>query len=117
MNQKEDFEFKDEESKKMWELYCKINVDDAYGTTVISYIKRWALLMQNEINSGKKIADIAKDTSRRADIEGITGYMYGCAVAVLAQYWKYGEELRNWHNQEYGYEGDGVANPIKLEFL
>ena len=40
MNQKEEIELKDEESKNMWELYCRINAQDEYGITVISYIKR-----------------------------------------------------------------------------
>jgi len=42
---------------------------------------------------------------------GITGFMYGCAVNLLSQCWKHGEELRKWHNKEYGHEGDGVVNP------
>ena len=49
--------------------------------------------------------------SHEADIEGITGFMYGCAVSILAQCWKYGEELRKWNNREYYYDGNGVVNP------
>ncbi|WP_239255521.1 hypothetical protein [Listeria ilorinensis] len=37
--------------------------------------------------------------------------MYGAAVAALAHCWKYGEELKKWHNGQYGHEGDGVVNP------
>ena len=40
--------------------------------------------------------------------------MYGCAVSILSQCWKYGEELRKWHNKEYNYDGDGVVNPAVL---
>lgn len=40
--------------------------------------------------------------------------MYGCAVNILAQCWKYGEELRKWHNKEYNYNGNGVVNPAVL---
>lgn len=40
--------------------------------------------------------------------------MYGMAVSILSQCWKYGEFLRKWHNKEYGYEGDGVVNPAVM---
>jgi hypothetical protein len=40
--------------------------------------------------------------------------MYGYAVNALSQSWKYGEELRKWHNTDYGYEGDGIVNPAVL---
>lgn len=62
----------------------------------------------------KAIVDNAERLSHDADVEGITGFMYGCAVNILAQCWEYGEELRKWHNKEYGYEGDGVVNPAIL---
>ena len=55
--------------------------------------------------------DNADKCSHEADTEGITGFMYGCAMIILAQCWKYGEYLRKWHNKEYGYDGDGVVNP------
>lgn len=38
----------------------------------------------------------------------------GYAVNVLSMSWKYGEELRNWHNKKYGYTGDGTVNPAML---
>ena len=62
----------------------------------------------------KDLVLIADEASKVADIEGITGFMYGCAVNTLSQLWKYGEELRKWHNKDYGYEGDGVVNPAIL---
>lgn len=56
------------------------------------------------------------------DDDGITGFMYGCAVQMLAKSWKHGEALRRWHNKEtqIGMEGDkanetgGVLNPALL---
>jgi hypothetical protein len=57
------------------------------------------------------------------DAEGITGFMFGCAVLVLAKCWKYGEALRRWHNRDtqIGTEGDhanetgGVLNPALID--
>ena len=66
------------------------------------------------IAEGKTVAEIADQTSKNCDIDLITGFMYGCAVNALSQCWTYGEELRKWHNNDYGYEGDGVVNPAVL---
>lgn len=58
--------------------------------------------------------DNADHLSHEANIEDITGFMYGMAVNILSQCWQYGEELRKWHNKEYNYEGNGVVNPTIL---
>ena len=104
-----------EELYKDW--YNK-NLDD-YGRACFTYAERWAEMMEAVIAESddsvqKVIADNADRLSHEADIEGITGFMYGCAVNILAQCWEYGEELRKWHNKEWGYEGDGVVNPAIL---
>ena len=62
----------------------------------------------------KVIVDNADKLSYEVDEEGITGFMYGCAVSILSQCWEYGEYLRKWHNGEYDYDGDGVVNPAVL---
>ena len=101
-----------EETYKNW--YEKNT--DAYGRACFTYAERWAGLLEKEIEKSeeetqKVIIKCAEKLSHIADVEGITGYMYGCAVNILAQCWEYGEELRKWHNKEYGYEGEGVVNP------
>lgn len=104
------------------EQYYKDWIDkntDSYGRGCFTYAERWAKMMENLIESStdepmKVIIDNADRLSREADTEGITGFMYGCAVNILSQCWKYGEELRKWHNKEYNYEGDGVVNPAVL---
>ena len=97
-------------NKKGWERFVTAN-NDPYGSGVVRYAERWANMMEQEMESGKSLIDIADATSNKADTEGITGYMYGCAVSVLSQVWEHGEELRKWHNKEYGYEGNGTVNP------
>jgi hypothetical protein len=98
------------------------NNKDAYGSGVIRYCERWANMMEERIGDGEKIETFAKQTSHDADTEGITGFMYGCAVSILSQVWEHGEELRRWHNIEtqIGSEGEeanksgGVLNPALL---
>ena len=74
---------------------------DPYGNAVYEYLIR-------------SISDMAEETSYEADTEGITGFMYGCAVNILSQTWEYGEELRTWLNSPYGYKGEGTVNPAVL---
>lgn len=91
---------------------------DPYGHAVFVFAERWAESMEKLIEitgePEKTITENAEMLSRAADIEGITGYMYGCAISILADCWEYGEILRKWHNKEYNYEGDGVVNPAIL---
>jgi hypothetical protein len=110
-------------NKPLWDEGLVKN-KDFYGRGVYIYAERWARLMQLGIKSGKQLEDIAEKTSREADVDGITGFMYGCAVSILSQGWKYGEDLRRWHNKkiQIGNEGDraneegGVLNPAMLSF-
>lgn len=105
-----------------WKRFKNVN-KDGYGGAVVAYAERWARLMQLEIASGKILENVAEDTSREANIEGITGFMYGFAVSTLVSYWKHGERLRRWHNlkTQIGNEGEnanksgGVLNPALLK--
>lgn len=97
-------------NKEHWEKWVDNNTDP-YGSAVVRYAERWADLMEQKINTGEKLVDIASKTSDEADTEGITGFMYGYAVQVLSDVWKYGEDLRLWHNKKYKYEGSGAVNP------
>lgn len=104
-----------------WKKSCEIN-SDGYGGAVMTYAERWARLMEGRMNKGEKIAAIADECSHLADSEGITGFMYGCAVNILAQVWVHGEALRLWHNLktqlrdegEKANESGGVLNPALL---
>lgn len=102
-----------------WQKFKTVN---DYGGAVVTYSERWARLMQVEMANGKKLEDVADAASHEANLEGITGFMYGCAVSTLSQCWKHGEQLRRWHNikVQLGNEGEkanesgGVLNPALL---
>jgi hypothetical protein len=116
-------EVKDEEieitDQENWDDRKTKNADD-YGAAILRYAEHWATLMQAQAKKeGKEIdmqfiIDHAREASFKADVEGITGFMYGAAVSVLAKCWKYGELLRKWHNKEYSNDGDGIVNPAVL---
>ena len=98
------------------------NNSDPYGKGVIDFAIRWADIMELKIANGEPLNDVASQASHEADTEGITGFMYGCAVGFLATSWEHGEQLRKWHNKDcqLGTEGDeanesgGVLNPALM---
>ena len=98
-----------------YQIFAETNSKNGYSYGVVTYIQRWADMMESLIlNEGLSVSEAATKTEHEADREGITGFMYGCAVNALSQLWEYGEELRKWHNKDYGYNGDGVVNPAIL---
>jgi len=96
--------------------------DDPYSRAVFTYAERWANMMEAALAEGKSLESCAKLLSHEADVEGITGFMYGAAVSVLASVWEHGEALRRWHNLslqlkdegEKANENGGVLNPAML---
>lgn len=104
-----------------WEAFSQVNTDP-YGARIVRFADEWARLMEARLATGETIASCAQDTATLANDDGITGYMYGCAVSILAQCWAHGEALRRWHNHttQLHDEGDranaegGVLNPALL---
>jgi len=95
-------------NQEAWDKW-KASNQDGYGKACVTYAERWADLMEKRIMDidGSRLEDIAKQASHDADTEGITGFMYGAAVSMLAQAWEHGETLRRWHNldTQIGNEG------------
>ena len=114
IDRENEVKFASEEARKGWEDMAEKNSHDPYGRGIVAYARRWAKLMQVEISKGRKLEEIAQQSSYDADLDGITGFMFGCAVGALSEFWIYGEQLRRWHNGEYGYSGDGVVNPAVI---
>lgn len=96
----------------------KSQMTDDYSARIISYLESWAELMEIEIdkieNPEEAIQKYAKAAADEADYDGITGYMYNCAVKILVCFWEYGEILRKWHNGSLGYSGTGTLNSAIL---
>ncbi len=118
-----------EGKQKEYAEYVAKNSLDGYSKGVVDYGERWTDLMEKRIPDGATesrvlgiIVKHAKEDSHTADSEGITGFMYGCAVAALAHFWIHGEQLRRWHNldTQIGTEGEKankkgtVLNPALL---
>ena len=109
-------------NQEVWQLWVTNNTD-FYGQGVVDYAQRWADLMEARIDAGDDLLSCAKDTSHQADTEGVTGFMYGAAVSILASCWVYGEALRRRHNLDTQIHAEGeeankrqgaVLNPALL---
>lgn len=98
----------------VWSKWVSSN-QDGYGQGILNFAENWAKLMEDEIdNNNSTVEKIAQSASSKADTECITGFMYGAAVKILSECWKYREQLRVWHSAEYGATGEGVVNPAVL---
>lgn len=101
-------------TEEEWNSWRNVN-SDPYGKAIFNYALRWADMMEAAIESGSRLEDVASNLSHEADTDGITGAMYGMAVAVLSQVWIHGDALRKWHNRQYGADdSEGVVNPAML---
>lgn len=104
-----------------WDKYVTLNTDP-YGKACVDYARAWADLMEQRMLAGAELEAVAKETSHQADTDGITGFMYGAAVSMLAQVWEHGERLRRWHNLDIQFKDEGekanasggVLNPALL---
>lgn len=105
-----------------WDRTVAAN-QDGYGGGVITYARQWARMMEARIVAGSTVVECAEETSHLADTEGITGFMYGCAVSILSKCWILGEDLRRWHNRHTQIRDEGdrandkpgaVLNPALL---
>ena len=72
---------------------------DFYSAGIIRYAERWAAMMEDRIEAGATVAEVAEATHHLADTENISGFMYGQAVNLLSGYWEHGDELRLWQDQ------------------
>ena len=97
--------------QEAWDKGYEVNSKDGYGKMIFEYADRWARLMQHYVHEGEQISECAEKASHEADTDGITGFMYGAAVHILAQTWVHGEQLRQWHNAQYDHKGSGTVNP------
>lgn len=95
-------EFKNEDAAIKWKKLVEVNSSNLYNFAIVAYARRWAKYMQYLMKEeNKTIDEIAESTSITCDIVDISGYMYNCALNMLVECWKYGEELRKWHAKRY----------------
>jgi hypothetical protein len=88
-----DMQFKNKEAEEMWDEI----VENNSSNFITDFACCWAKYMQKFISEGKTVAEIAEQTSSECDFEGITGFMKACAIQILIQCWRYGDELQKYY--------------------
>jgi len=97
-----EIEFKSDESKTEWSKLLTSNSKDVYYNRIITYARRWAKYMQYLMKKhNKPVCKIAANSSKISAIDDVSPLTYACAVAILAKYWKYGDELVKWYSQKW----------------
>lgn len=101
-------EFKSEQAKTFWNDLINIG----YTVEIIKFAQKWAQHMQEELKKGNILHEIAeKSACKVAKGKDIPVYMHYCAMVILSDVWKYGDELQSWYSHKCSnYYGE----PIKL---
>ena len=102
--------------EEQFRSFVETNSQDFYSRGIVDFAERWASLMEERMaESGEQPSTYfqrdAKNAERAADTEGISGFMYGAAVAALAKFWEHGDSLNHWHNGCYGV-GPGATDTV-----
>lgn len=103
-------QFKDEESNHFFNSFIAAT-DPSKSLCIISWVAFMQYLMEKHHVTVDKIADNALTAS---NLYGVNDETYHRAVIVLSYVWKYGDELKEWFNNKYEYEGTDIANPFVM---
>lgn len=70
-----------------------------FGCYLEEFSRRWARLMQVEINDhgSEVLPEIAEACQRDADWDKVTAFMLKRSVALLSETWVHGDRLEKWH--------------------
>lgn len=98
-----------------WETYKRVNSGESYGRGIISYATIWVQYMEYLTKKyGMKMSEIWDRCSDLANVDGVTGFMYGAAASIISRVWQFGEEFRKCYNSKWNYSGAGTVNPAVL---
>lgn len=98
-----------------WETYKRVNSGESYGRGIIRYATIWVQYMEYLTKKyGMKMSEIWDRCSNLANVDGVTGFMYGAAASIISRVWQFGEEFRKCYNSKWNYSGAGTVNPAVL---
>lgn len=97
---------------QLWEKHVKQNKGGFYRDSIISFAARWAKGMEQAMRRGAKFEDVVEIAKKKADTEGVSGFMEARAIKILSDVWQHGKAIKNWNNAQFGVEKDakGVVN-------
>lgn len=75
---------------------------DSYGSIIADFAYNWAKLMQLRMGMGIPFNSVVKPSADELKYIGYSAKQYCEAVKILCKFWKYGDELREFHEITYG---------------
>lgn len=87
-------------NKEIYLNWKKINVGNGYGFDIFDFCEKWANLMEEEIEKGKSIEDVADKTSEIVGRKEISNTMFDSALNILYKCWIHGYDLESWFKKK-----------------
>lgn len=87
-------------NKDVYMKWKRVNANDGYSFDIFKFSEKWADLMEEEVEKGHNIEEIADDTSKIAGIDELTNTMFDSALDILYRCWIYGYELETWFKRK-----------------
>ena len=104
-------------NKAPWDQAVKDGGRDKLGVGTITLAYEWGRKMQEQLDAGRSLKDVAWDCFCRADdiVGGATGGMAKSATTLLGETWQHGGELVTWHNEQAARPGtaQSMVGPIE----
>ena len=97
-------------AEQSYQMCIEINSNDTFGKSVLDFMTTWVDLMEKEITDIGDVETVAEATIQKIDQIKTTEFMRSLTVEALAEYWEYGDQLRDWYNKKNGYTGPDVYN-------
>ncbi|MBL4585686.1 MAG: hypothetical protein JKX84_01310 [Flavobacteriales bacterium] len=95
-------QFSGVEGAKKWQNVLHENLLTQYGSKVINSCYSWAKRMEEEVEGGKPLSEIAPKTFEEVSAFTELGRMEKSAVEILGHCWKYGGELHELYSPKNG---------------
>lgn len=98
-------QFKNKAAEERFETWRAAQTSD-YEKVIFIFAERWADGIEDLLEwlPDEDLGSIARraecEACEELNLGSMSGYSYGCAVALLADVWKHGEALRRWHNRD-----------------
>ena len=86
-------------SDATWRVFVQ-DAKTSEDKAVVRFARRWAVFMEEAIEQGETVAEVAKRTSLCANYEGLAAPGFDAAVKVLIEHWEFGDDLCRWYRRE-----------------
>lgn len=87
-------------SEELWESLRSSASATPPGDEIIDFAERWGRRIQQEMNDGNELEDVAESTADEVNFDNLTPQEKDIAVMILSAVWAYGDQLQEWYISE-----------------